>query len=110
MSTHVRPRPAGVIELMALPSVKALATTGAKEIATAAPNFINVQSGRFSASYRVRRAQQQTNGDVVATAYSVEPFAHLIEWGSIHNAPQAPLRKAAEGTGLRTRLNPKAGE
>lgn len=106
----VRPRPQGVTELMNHPPVKALATLGAKEIAEGAPRFINNDTGAAAGSMRVRRAQTMPNGDVRATAYSVDPFFHLIEWGSINNAPQAPLRKAAESTGLRTRLTPKAGE
>jgi len=110
MSAHVRHRPQGIDELMQHPPVKALATLGAKEIAEAAPNYINNRTGAAAESLRVRRAQTRPNGDVVATAYSVDPFFHLIEWGSIHNAPQAPLRKAAESTGLRTTLTPKAGE
>lgn len=108
--TRVRSRPAGITELMNHPPVKALVTLGAKEIAETAPRFVNNDTGAAAASMRVRRAEVMPNGDVRASAYSVDPFFHLIEWGSVNNAPQAPLRKAAESTGLRTRLTPKAGE
>lgn len=28
------------------------------------------------------------------------PFAHLVEWGSVNNSPQAPLRKAVTGLNI----------
>lgn len=28
------------------------------------------------------------------------PFAHIEEWGSVNNGPQAPLRRAVEASGL----------
>lgn len=32
---------------------------------------------------------------------TVDPFGHLVEWGSINNQPYAPLRKGVLASGLR---------
>lgn len=32
---------------------------------------------------------------------TTNPFFHLDEWGSIHNPPRAPLRRAVRATGAR---------
>ena len=34
------------------------------------------------------------------TIGNTDPFAHLVEWGSIHNPAYAPLRRAARAAGL----------
>lgn len=60
----------------------------------------------------VRETYRATQADVepdriVATAYTTDPFGHLVEFGSINNPAYAPLRRAALRLGLRTRLAPK---
>lgn len=30
-----------------------------------------------------------------------DPFAHLVEWGSINNSPYSPIRRAVHESGLR---------
>lgn len=37
-----------------------------------------------------------------------DPFAHLVEFGSVHNRAYAPLRTAVRSLGLRFKENPKS--
>lgn len=39
--------------------------------------------------------------------HNVDPFAHLVEFGSIHNQPYAPLRRGVVAAGLHLREIPK---
>lgn len=104
--TKVIPRREGIGELLALPTVKALVTTAAGEIAQGAADSVPVRTGALKRSYKHTRAVS-TGDAVTATAYTTDPAGHIVEWGSARQAPMAPLRRAAESTGLRTRLNPK---
>lgn len=36
-----------------------------------------------------------------ATITSSDPFAHLVEWGSVNNPPYAPMRRGILAAGLR---------
>lgn len=47
------------------------------------------RSRRFNKGLKVLRQDEQ--GLSVGTEW---PFAHLVEWGSVNNPPQAPLRRA----------------
>lgn len=38
--------------------------------------------------------------DGTVTAESTDPFAHIVEFGSINNPAYAPLRRAVRGEGL----------
>lgn len=37
---------------------------------------------------------------VTGRVLTTDPFAHLIEFGSVNNPPYAPLRRGVESTGL----------
>lgn len=58
------------------------------------------RSGQAHQSIRVER-----HGDEVRVG-SVDPFWHLIEWGSVNNPAYAPLRTGARAVGLRLDLSP----
>lgn len=38
---------------------------------------------------------------------STDPFAHLIEYGSVNNPPYAPLRRAVRNLGLKVKESPR---
>lgn len=40
--------------------------------------------------------------------WDTDPFAHLVEWGSINNPAYAPIRRAVRSSGLRYRPNPES--
>ena len=46
-------------------------------------------------SYFVERVEAQKDADGVRVT-STDPFAHLVEFGSINNPAYAPLRRAAD--------------
>lgn len=54
----------------------------------------------YSRSIRTTRAAPTLEGNQI-TVYSEDPFAHLIEWGSVKNPAYAPLRRAVTGIGMR---------
>lgn len=31
---------------------------------------------------------------------TIDPFGHLVEWGSVNNSPYAPIRRGVAATGL----------
>lgn len=39
--------------------------------------------------------------------WALDPFGHLVEWGSVNNPPYAPLRRGAIAVGLRFVPNPR---
>jgi hypothetical protein len=39
---------------------------------------------------------------------NTDPFAHLVEWGSINNSAYAPIRRAIRTSGLRYVPNPES--
>lgn len=76
----------GVARTLIKPAVEAATPRGA--------------SGQAHRSIRVDR-----QGDQVRVG-SVDPFWHLIEWGSVNNPAYAPLRRGARAAGLRLDLSP----
>jgi hypothetical protein len=60
----------------------------------------NSNSRRFSSSLEILNVGAGDQGTVitVGTRWS---FGHFIEWGSVNQAPQAPLRKAVSSLGLK---------
>ena len=102
----VRPTPGGVDRLLNLPAVKVQVTRAAQQIANDASGLAPRDTGFLQRSYKWRRAVAEP-GRVVATAYTTSRIGHIIEWGSSRQPARAPLRRAAEVSGLRTRLAPK---
>lgn len=47
----------------------------------------------------------EDNGEVFVN--STDPFAHLIEFGSVNNPPYAPLRRGVRAAGLSLKEDPK---
>lgn len=69
----------------------------AKRIAEIAQAFAPVHTGYYKAH-------------IIASAAAVgadDPYYHWIEWGSVHNKPKAPLRRAFRAAGLRLVMLPK---
>jgi hypothetical protein len=92
--------PAFAAELAASPTMQtalsAAAVVIAGEIRRAAPIGQGPDAGHYKRSIR-------SKGPVV---YSTDPFAHLVEWGSVNNPAYAPLRRGVLAAGLR--LDPSA--
>lgn len=100
--------PDGVDDLLDDPRAARFVAGGAREFAsTAATLAPDGGPGRgVRESYRSTKARREDEA-VVATVYSTDPFAHLVEWGSVNNPAYGPLRRAAQRLGLRTRLASK---
>lgn len=87
------PNPRFDAELKRDPGIRAeLRRRANRAIAIAAGDTI---SPKFAPGFYV-----EDNGDTV-TAGTTNPFFHLDEWGSIHNPPRAPLRRAVRAAGTR---------
>lgn len=106
MSVRVRTNLAGISQLLDDPKVKALVTGAARKIAADASSLVPVNTGAAAASYRSTTARREP-GRVVATAYTIDRAGHIIERGNATTPTYAPLRRAAERSGLRTKLLPK---
>jgi len=64
------------------------------------PHRRPMKHGRYKAAFAIRK---------VAGGFQVwneDPFAHLVEWGSVKNPTYAPIRSAISSLGLK--LKPKA--
>lgn len=61
-----------------------------------------VETGHFQGSVRVLPVERTSRGASI-TVDSTDFAAHLVEWGSVHNPPYAPFRKAAARLGLKLR-------
>lgn len=59
-------------------------------------------SGYYMRRFQVRKYR---NGYRVV---NVDPFAHLVEWGSVNNPAYAPIRRAVRTSGLRYVPNPES--
>jgi hypothetical protein len=106
--TRVTLDPHGVNELMRSPAALALVASTAKAAARAAGNIApNGGPAKGVAQSYKATAPHPTPTGVAATVYSTDPFAHLVEFGSVHNPAYAPLRRAALRLGLKLRLYPK---
>lgn len=46
---------------------------------------------------------------IVGSVLSTDPFAHLVEFGSINNVAYAPLRRGVEATGLKVTDRGRSG-
>ena len=101
--------PEGIDALLADPKAAALVSGGAASVAKTAAEIVPKNTGDASRSYHYRRARRTATG-LVATAYTSDPFGHLVEWGSVHNPAYAPLRRAAERLGFRVKVIGKGGD
>jgi hypothetical protein len=78
----------------------------AKDIARLAKLFAPVRDSK----YKRRLLPGVYRRRIRATPEGVEvpdPFRHWIEFGSVHNAPKAPVRRAVRAAGLRLVVFPK---
>lgn len=95
------PNPRGVPEVEAGVAFEALLKEKAdavkREAETAAPDETGYYKQRFKLG-RVGRGYRVGN---------LDPFAHLVEAGSIHNPLYSPLRRGAQAAGLHLRESPK---
>lgn len=98
----------GVDQLLDAPKPKRLAEAAALAVARAAGELAPRRTGRLAKSYRITKAEVTATG-VSARAYTAMPYGHLVEWGSVNQAPTAPLRRAAQRAGYRLRITPKGG-
>jgi hypothetical protein len=98
MASKFTPNPNLAAELGATPGMTAVMKQTADAIIGTAAGISS--SRRFSRTLEVLDVSVGENGTVmtVGTRWS---FGHLIEWGSINNPPQAPLRKAVSSLGLK---------
>jgi hypothetical protein len=96
MSRFVR-NPAGLRELARSAALAAVQQEVGEQVIARAK--ADSTSHQFSASLTVLARNAGPDGTIVSVG-SKWPFAHLIEWGSVNNPPQAPLRKAASSLHL----------
>ncbi|RTL08422.1 MAG: hypothetical protein EKK62_07640 [Acidimicrobiia bacterium] len=104
MSVFTRPDAADV--LLREASSALLVEQAAAQVAKGAAELVPVDTGTLKRSYRSTKATLDAEG-LRATAYTWAKTGHLFEWGSVRQAPLAPLRRAAERLGLRTKPTPK---
>lgn len=102
---------AGVDALLADPKAERFVALGARELASTARGLAPDGGPHRGVreSYRSTPAEHELDR-VKATAYTTDLAGHLVEWGSIKNPAYAPLRRAAERLGLRTRLAGKGAK
>jgi hypothetical protein len=95
------PNPAGIPEVETLAALDALLSEKANEAKrqaeVAAPDVTGYYKERFVLG-KVGKGYRLGN---------LDPFAHLVEAGSIHNPPYSPLRRGAQAAGLHLREAPK---
>jgi len=97
-----RPNPRFLTELMQEPEAPAALVEQAEAAKSAIESVAPVGStGDYADSIEVVQ-----EGEIV-TVGSMDPFAHLVEWGSANNPPYAPLRRGVLGAGLRFEEQPK---
>jgi hypothetical protein len=97
MSRYV-PNPRLAAELAAAPEIHRARVDAARQAAEHAQRLSPRGPGRgphFADSLRVA-----DDGDDVRVE-STDPFAHIIEFGSVNNPPYAPLRRGVRAAGLR---------
>jgi hypothetical protein len=59
-------------------------------------------SGYFKRHFELRRFRGGWR------VWNTDPFAHLVEWGSVNNVAYAPIRRAIRTSGLRYVPNPES--
>lgn len=104
MTVFTRPDAADV--LLRDPRTKALLEDATARIAKGAADVVPEDSGYLKRSYRSTSARMEADG-LRSTAYTYSSFGHWWEWGTSKRPPLAPLRRAAERLGFRTKPTPK---
>lgn len=104
MTVFTRPDAADV--LLREMGAKRLVEDATARIARGAAESVPVDTGMLKRSYRSTPARLDAEG-LRSTAYTWAKTGHIWEWGSIRQAPLAPLRRAAERLGFRTKPTPK---
>jgi hypothetical protein len=93
MAARFRSNPAAEREIRSQPLFQAQMRARAELVRTTAYAAAPRKSGYY-----------RRHLEVVGTAVvSFDPFGHLVEWGSIHNPPYAPLRRGVLAAGLQLR-------
>jgi hypothetical protein len=87
-----------VAELGATPGMTSAMQQTADAIIAAAAGITS--SHDFANTLEVLDVSEGANG-VVMVVGTRWPFGHLVEWGSVNNPAQAPLRKAVSSLGLK---------
>lgn len=98
MASTFKFNPGVVKELGSSPGVTAEIQRVADAVIATAGGMSN--SRHFTSTLEILDVSEGAQGTVitVGTRWS---FGHFIEWGSVNNAPQAPLRKAVSSLGLK---------
>lgn len=81
------------VEIMSEPRYVAVMKANAAEVLIAAE--IIAETFRRTGYYRRKLRRIGTR------VLTLDPFGHLVEWGSANNHPYAPLRRAVLAAGLR---------
>lgn len=68
---------------------------GAEGIASMAEQLGPYKTGYYAGHFKVRRFPLRRR------IMNTDPFAHLVEWGSVKNVAYAPLRRAARALGFK---------
>lgn len=86
-------------ELLRDPSLSGLVTEITEKVLDAAVGGAPVRTGAYRDSLDMSVGVGAA-GMMVGRVLSTDPFAHLVEFGSVNNPPYAPLRRAVESVGL----------
>jgi hypothetical protein len=95
MATRFAPNPLRVAEVEKQGLARALAKEKAQDVKKQAEDIAPVHTGFYEEHFILRS---------LARGYRVgntDPFAHLVEWGSVNNEPYAPLRRGVAASGLK---------
>ena len=71
---------------------------GAEAVMDQAVAHSPVWTGAYKSKFRVQPYRTYFR------VYNWDPFANLVEWGTINNPPYAPMRTGAEASGMRVKL------
>lgn len=96
----LRLSPSFFAELAAEKLLQAAAVSELERAADAARAAAPVDAGDYRDSIRVEPVE---DGDTIGRIVSDDYKAHWIEWGTVHHAPKAPLRRGVKAAGLRLR-------
>lgn len=100
------PNPKALREIRRQPSFDAGMLTRAKKIQGLAKSFTSRGSDPVRGHFADRYETEMVDG-IPRVGNTDKSFYHLIEYGSVNNTPQAPLRRAVRASGLRLDETPK---
>ncbi len=90
-----KPNPNFAKQFALTPACRAMVNRAADAVEANAKQEVNDDTGHYGRSFE----RKQTPEGVVLG--NKDFAAHIIEWGSVDNAPQAPLRNGSRAAGLR---------